>query len=167
MLEENQKTMGEIINNVMNSGNTGPTTTASQKQQVFSESRRMLFDMMIPFNQQLNEMKLLYEGTKSCSSDLGTKIDELKRIFVMQSGSLTGHSTSSSNPFHGHMGGTDMLDPNIMKKGLEDIKEQMRDVQKEAILIETDLERRRTETIMKEQQKRHLPQTITDEFASF
>lgn len=32
MLEDNQKVMGEIINNVMNTGNTGPTTPASLKQ---------------------------------------------------------------------------------------------------------------------------------------
>ena len=74
--------MGDIINNIMNSGNgSGPMTGANLKQQVFNDNRRMLLEMMIPFNQQLNEMKLLYENTKSCSSDLGSKIDDLKKIF--------------------------------------------------------------------------------------
>ena len=36
----------------------------------------------------------------------------------------------------------DLMDPQIVKKGIEDIKEQMRDMQKEAVNIETDLERR-------------------------
>jgi len=34
------------------------------------------------------------------------------------------------------------MDPKIVQKGIEDIKEQMRDMQKEAVMIETDLERR-------------------------
>ena len=42
-------------------------------------------------------MKLLYESTKACSSDIGTKIDELKRIMVNQADSLTmGRSMTSS-----------------------------------------------------------------------
>lgn len=34
------------------------------------------------------------------------------------------------------------MDPNIVKKGIEEIKDQMRDMQKEAVAIETDMERR-------------------------
>jgi len=34
------------------------------------------------------------------------------------------------------------MDPNIVKKGIEDIKEQMKDMQKEAVMIENDMERR-------------------------
>lgn len=30
----------------------------------------MMLEMMVPMNQQLNEMKILYENTKSCSTDL-------------------------------------------------------------------------------------------------
>ena len=37
-----------------------------------------------------------------------------------------------------------------MKKGLEDIKDQMREVQKEAMTIENEMERRRRDIIMKE-----------------
>ena len=29
-------------------------------------------------------MKLLYENTKSCSTDVETKIEELKKVLVMQ-----------------------------------------------------------------------------------
>ena len=67
MLEQNQKQMGEVINNIMNQQKTGHDTGASVKQNVFNENRRMMLEMMVPLNQQLNDMKLLYENTKSCS----------------------------------------------------------------------------------------------------
>jgi hypothetical protein len=35
-------------------------------------------------------MKLLYESTKACSSDVGSKIDELKRVLGNQTDSLYG-----------------------------------------------------------------------------
>jgi hypothetical protein len=45
-------------------------------------------------------MKLLYENTKSASSDVGGKIDELKKVITLQQNSLKGGSTSGgSNPF--------------------------------------------------------------------
>ena len=40
----------------------------------------MMLEMMAPVNQQLNEMKVLYENTKASSSDLETKIADLKKI---------------------------------------------------------------------------------------
>lgn len=39
-------------------------------------------------------------------------------------------------------GNIDLMDPNIVKKGIEEIKEQMRDMQKEALMIENDMEKR-------------------------
>ena len=42
------------------------------------------------------------------------------------------------------------MDPSIMKKALEDIKDSMRDVQKEAVMIEQDMEKRRKEMLIKE-----------------
>jgi len=68
---------------MMNRGNSGAESSASIKQNVFNENRRMMLEMMAPINQQLNEMKLLYENTKSCSGDVGTKIDELKKIIAL------------------------------------------------------------------------------------
>ena len=56
------------------------------------------------------------------------------------------------------------MDPQIVKKGIEDIKEQMRDMQKEAVNIETDLERRFHAMQTKTQQQRYLPQSLTEEF---
>ena len=53
------------------------------KQNVFNENRRMMLDMLNPVQTQLNEMKLLYQNTKSCSGDVNTKIDELKKIIAM------------------------------------------------------------------------------------
>ena len=44
----------------------------------------MMLEMMVPVNQQLNEMKVLYENTKATSSDLEAKISDLKRIMINQ-----------------------------------------------------------------------------------
>jgi hypothetical protein len=48
----------------------------------------MMLEMMVPVNQQLNEMKVLYQNTKACSSDLEEKISDLKRIMMGQMNSL-------------------------------------------------------------------------------
>ena len=61
----------------------------------------------------------------------------------------------------------DLMDPNIVKKGIEDIKEQMRDMQKEALMIENDMEKRYHAISQKNQQQRYLPQSLTEEFDSF
>ena len=45
----------------------------------------MMLQMMAPMTQQLNDMKILYENSKAASSDIGGKIDELKRVLAMQS----------------------------------------------------------------------------------
>jgi hypothetical protein len=67
-------------------------------------------------------MKVLYENSKATSSDVGAKIDELKKVLAMQGdmymrpqgGSMYGGSMNNN---------MDMMDPNIVKKGIEDIKE--------------------------------------------
>jgi hypothetical protein len=51
LLEQSQKAMGEVINNVMNQGATGVNSASSLKQQVFNENRRMLLEMMSPLSQ--------------------------------------------------------------------------------------------------------------------
>ena len=43
----------------------------------------MMLEMMVPLNQQLNDMKLLYENTKSCSTSVEEKIGELKKVMIM------------------------------------------------------------------------------------
>jgi len=83
MLENNQKQMGDVINNIMNQPNTGASSGAGVKQNVFNDNRKMMLEMMVPMNQQLNEMKLLYENTKSCSTDLEQKINELKKVLTV------------------------------------------------------------------------------------
>jgi hypothetical protein len=84
VLEQNQKCMTEVINNVLNQSSTGPGSTQNVRQQIFHENRAMMLQMMAPMTQQLNEMKILYENSKTTSTDIGTKIDELKRILAMQ-----------------------------------------------------------------------------------
>lgn len=83
VLEQNQKQIGDIINNLMNSRGTGVESSANVKQNTFNDNRRMMLEMLNPITQQLNEMKLLYENTKSCSNDVGSKIDELKKIIAL------------------------------------------------------------------------------------
>ena len=61
----------------------------------------------------------------------------------------------------------DLMDPKIVKKGIEDIKGQMREMQKEAVNIETDLERRFHAMQTKTQQQRYLPQSLTEEFDQY
>ena len=46
----------------------------------------------------------------------------------------------------------DLMDPNIVKKGIEEIKEQMREMQKEALMIENDMEKRYLAISQKNQQ---------------
>jgi hypothetical protein len=62
----------------------------------------MMLEMMVPVNQQLNDMKLLYENTKSCSSDLEKKIDELKRVMSMQAGALQSGQPMGGSGFGGN-----------------------------------------------------------------
>jgi hypothetical protein len=56
------------------------------------------------------------------------------------------------------------LDPQVIKKGIQEIKDQMKEVQKEAHLIESDMESRFKDLLLKnEAQKRHLPGSLTSE----
>lgn len=61
----------------------------------------------------------------------------------------------------------DMMDPNVVKRGIEDIKEHMKDMQREAIMIENDMEKRFHQMNQRTQHQRHLPQSLTEEFDSF
>ena len=94
---------------------------------MFQDNRKMMLDMMAPMNKQLNEMKLLHENTKACSGELEKKIDELKRVMGMQSGALQNGQLMPSlgQPVYQEGG---MLDPSILQKGINVIKEQMKDV---------------------------------------
>ena len=51
MLEQNQKQIGEVINNIMNQNRTGHDSGAAVKQNIFNENRRMMLEMMVPLNQ--------------------------------------------------------------------------------------------------------------------
>lgn len=53
----------------------------------------MMLEMMAPVNQQLNEMKILYESTRATSGDLEGKITDLKKIMSGQMATL-----QSGNP---------------------------------------------------------------------
>jgi hypothetical protein len=88
MLQKNQDQVGNIINNINNQGQTGHESGAVVKQNVFNENRRMMLEMMAPINSQLNDMKLLYENTKSTSTNLEDKIDVLKKVMQKQVDSL-------------------------------------------------------------------------------
>ena len=92
-----------------------------------------MLEMMVPLNQQLNDMKLLYENTKSCSGQVETKIEELKKVMVMQQNTLTGAPQQNNMGVPGQVNGAmfsdaGLLDPTILQKGIETIKAQMQDV---------------------------------------
>jgi uncharacterized protein (DUF2164 family) len=110
-------------------------------------------------------MKLLYENTKACSGDLEKKIDELKRVMSMQQGALQsgkpmqGYAAPQGNQFRDD----GSLDPSLLQKGIAVIKEQMKDVQREALTIETEMERRFSDMLNRNTQRKYLPRSLTDE----
>ena len=114
-------------------------------------------------------MKLLYENTKTCSNQVETKIEELKKLMTMQMNTLNGASgPSMSMPTaQPQMGGmfsdAGVLDPTILQKGISTIKEQMKDVQREALMIETEMEKRFSDMINKNSANRYLPKSLTEE----
>lgn len=60
-----------------------------------------MLETIAPISQQLTEVKLLHENTKAYSSEVGNKIEELKRIMVMQqqmNNSLS-YTQSTVNPY--------------------------------------------------------------------
>ena len=127
-----------------------------------------MLEMMVPLNQQLNDMKLLYENTKTCSTGVETKIEELKKVMVMQQNSLTGSSqpvgqAMPMQPNGAMFSDAGLLDPTILQKGIATIKEQMMDVQREALAIETEMEKRFSDMLHKNSQRRYLPKSLTEE----
>ena len=114
-------------------------------------------------------MKLLYENTKACSTDVEDKIDELKKVLAMQMNTLNGGGGPSQMQMQPGMATGAMfdqagvLDPTILSKGISTIKEQMKDVQREALAIETEMEKRFSDMIHKNSQRRYLPQSLTEE----
>ena len=56
-----------------------------------------------------------------------------------------------------------LLDPTILQKGLSVIKEQMNDIKREAFQIETEMEKRFSDMIYKNSQRRYLPSSLTEE----
>lgn len=126
-----------------------------------------MLEMMVPVTQQLNDMKILYENTKSCSSDLEKKIEELKRVMASQATALGSGQPLGGGGFGGPTAGmfqdNGVLDPSLLQKGISVIKEQMKDVQREALQIETEMERRFSDMVERNAQKRYLPKSITDE----
>ena len=56
----------------------------------------MLLQMMAPMTQQLNEMKILYENSKATSNDIGSKIDDLRKVLSMQGDFYTRGASGNS-----------------------------------------------------------------------
>ena len=56
------------------------------------------------------------------------------------------------------------MDPQVLKKGMDEIKEQMREVQKEAHAIESEMEGRFTDMVSRREAKlRGIPNSLTEE----
>ena len=150
-----------------NKGSTGEAAAPNIRQNVFNENRRMMLEMMAPMQAQLNEMKLLYENTKTCSNDVGGKIDELKKIIAVQQANITGAPNPMLNSQNNPALMEHYLDPGTIGKGIEAIKEQMRGVQLEAQAIECEMEGRFNQMLgRREAQLRGVPKTLTEELTT-
>ena len=121
-------------------------------------------------NSQLNEMKLLYENTKATSTELEDKIEGLKKVMTQQVDSLHSGVPNQGGGFaqggfqpQAMFGGDGVLDPTLLQKGISQIKDQMKDVQREAFLIENEMEKRFSDMLNRNSQRRYLPKTLTDE----
>ncbi len=79
----------------------------------------------------------------------------------LQSGqSMGGNYGSNAGQIYQDSG---VLDPTLLQKGINIIKEQMKDVQKEALAIETEMERRFSDMLNRNTQRKYLPKSLTDE----
>jgi len=59
------------------------------------------------------------------------------------------------------------LDPEVVKKGINTIREQMKEVQKEAHIIESDMETRFKQMLLQnEAKRRHMPASLTSEMVN-
>jgi hypothetical protein len=56
-----------------------------------------------------------------------------------------------------------VLDPTLLKNGISAIKDQMKDVQREAFVIENEMERRFSDMLNRNAMRRYLPKSLTDE----
>ena len=127
----------------------------------------MMLEMMAPMQSQLNEMKLLYENTKTCSTEVGDKIDELKKVIAVQQANITGAPNPMLNSQTNPALMEHYMDPSVVGKGIDAIKEQMRGVQMEAAAIESEMEGRFTALLgRREAHLRGVPKSITEELTT-
>ena len=56
-----------------------------------------------------------------------------------------------------------VLDPTLLKNGISAIKDKMKDVQREAFVIENEMERRFSDMLNRNAMRRYLPKSLTDE----
>lgn len=63
LLEANQKTLTDVLNNTMNA--TGKDGGFAMRQEINGQNRAMMMEIIAPLNQRCLDMRLLYENTKS------------------------------------------------------------------------------------------------------
>lgn len=63
LLEANQKTLTDVLNNTLSG--TGKDGGYAMRQEMQSQNRQMMHDIIAPLNQRLMDMRMLYESTKS------------------------------------------------------------------------------------------------------
>ena len=164
LLEANQKTLLDVLNNNMNA--TGKDGSFAMRQEISNQNRSMMMDIIAPLNQRWMEMKVLYENTKSWSEGVSGKIDELKNVIAQyQSSGLSGPMLSSTigrrvDPYTEQLG-----DPKMYIENLEHIKSRMQEIKDEGFAIEHDMENRLKTMTNIEQQRKYLPKTITEDIA--
>jgi len=79
MMEQSQKQMCDLMANLQSQAATGGGNPAALRQEIFADNRRMMLEMMSHYQQQAQEMKTLFESTKTCSKDVLTKIDDVMK----------------------------------------------------------------------------------------
>ena len=164
LLEANQKTLMDVLNNNLNA--TGKDGSFAIRQEINNQNRSMMMDIIAPLNQRWMEMKVLYENTKSWSEGVGGKIDELKNVIAQyQSSGLSGPMLSSTigrkvDPYSEQLG-----DPKLFIENLEHIKSRMQEIKDESLAIEHDMDGRFKTMTRIEQQRKYLPKTITEDIA--
>lgn len=162
LLEQNQKTLTDVLNNTVSGGKDGGFM---MRQEMMNQNRQMIQDIIAPLNQKCMDMKILYESTKAYADGAVNKIDELKNI-VAQSHYMSMHGPMLSStigrrpedPLAEAVG-----DPTIFKQNLEHIKTQMQEIKDEGLAMEHEMENRLKSMTVANQQRKYLPKSVTEE----
>ena len=108
----------------------------------------------------VSTVEMLLDNWNTCSiADMGGMFSDAP-TFRMP---INSWNTCTITDMGGMFSDAGVLDPTILQKGISTIKEQMKDVQREALMIETEMEKRFSDMINKNSANRYLPKSLTEE----